>query len=510
LSNNNGIKWQKLRIKGYNKKDYITALALSGKKIVIGTSYNGIYLLKNKKYRKIKKGLPGEPYSKNISFTEEISKIYIDKKNNIFVGLAFGKGLYFLKNNKRKFKKIKLGEKNNIEKNRFNIISILEKNKKIFFSTNDSIYEINKKYKNIKKIFSIKSKTKTYYSFYRYNNLFFKIKNKYVKRKNPKNKIKAIYLSIPAIKRNLKYYIKKIKKTEINAIVIDMKDDYGNILYNSKIKEAQKIKSIRNSINIKKLLKKLKDNKIYSIARIVTFKDKNLFKAYNYKYSIKNKRTNKPWRGNKHEYWVDPYSTFVQYYNIKIAKELELLGFDEIQFDYIRFPSDGNLSLCKYTFNKYKNSYKSEILTDFLLKAKQNIKIPISVDIYGFNAWYNFGNRIGQDIEEFSKVVDIICPMLYPSHFGNRFFRKGLRKERSYKIILESGIRSNKLIYINSKTKIRPYLQAFKLFAPTFGKNYILNQIKGSKDGKMNGYIFWNARGKYNVLFKSTINKQKK
>jgi hypothetical protein len=278
-----------------------------------------------------------------------------------------------------------------------------------------------------------------------------------------------------------------------------MKDDSGYVLFDSKNTTAKEINSIRSNINISKILKSLKDNNIYSIARIVTFKDKMLFLGYSGKYAIKNIKDGSPWKGVPGEFWVDPHSEFVKNYNISLAKELEDMGFDEIQFDYVRFPSDGSVGNCYYPFKKYPDTYKSEVITDFIRLAKKSLSASISVDIYGFNAWYYFGNSIGQDMEELSAYTDVICPMVYPSHFGSLFYSKYPHDIRPYKIILDGGFRS--IALSDSSVSIRPYLQAFKMMSPTWGTGYILHQINGAFESNCDGYIFWNAGGDYKMLF---------
>jgi hypothetical protein len=236
---------------------------------------------------------------------------------------------------------------------------------------------------------------------------------------------------------------------------------------------------------------------IYAIARVVVFKDRELDQGLGGAHAIKNRETGQPWKGTQGEFWVDPFSSLVRSYNIELARELEALGFDEIQFDYIRFPSDGPLHLCRYDHQTQDGVYKSEILTDFLYEARQALAVPLSVDIYGFNSWYRFGNTIGQDMEEFARYADAICPMVYPSHFGPRFYMSGPREERSYRLIHDGGMRARLLA---PEAVLRPYLQAFRLMAPTWGRGYIANQARGASDSRCSGYTYWNAAGNYDIL----------
>lgn len=309
---------------------------------------------------------------------------------------------------------------------------------------------------------------------------------------------KAIYASAYQANAKISQLIQVIRETGLNSIVIDMKDDSGNLFFPTENKTAVEIGATRARIQTPAILKELKDKGIYSIARVVVFKDRNLFRAYGGKYAIWNSGTNSPWQGNPNEHWVDPYSSFVRNYNVQIALELEKIGFDEIQFDYIRFPSDGATYLCHYRYMEGKDIYKSEAIAQLLMEVKKEVKANISVDIYGFSAWYKSGNWIGQDIESLSSIVDVICPMNYPSHFGNQFLMEGPYELHPYRIMFFGGKRANR--HANGRARIRPYLQAFNLLSPTWGPGYILNQVRGAEESDCSGYIFWNARTDYSMV----------
>lgn len=511
---NKGETWKKLTQAGLHERNYITALAISGNKIYAGTSFNGIFEYNGSRFIHAGKNLPGEAYSGTLTFTEQLTAIYADS-GRLYAGFFFGAGIYWKDKNSKTFEYL-AGSSDNEKKENIDDISI--QNNRLFYTSEGKIFRSDDK--------GIISHDHTLYSILEKNIEKYKIISATVvsakgtypalstvtrekankKRDERADDKKAIYLSIASVKKNINQYIKIADETEINAFVIDMKDDFGNIYFPAKNKTASEIKSLQTPVKIDEILKKMKKHNIYSIARIVVFKDNKMHRGYNGKYAIKNRKTGAPWKGTENEYWVDPYSEFVQNYNIELAKELEDLGFDEIQFDYIRFPSDGPIHLCNYTHRKENETYKSEIMIDFLTKAKDNIKIPVSVDIYGFNSWYHFGNWIGQDMEALSHVVDVICPMVYPSHFGKSFYMKGERKMRSYRIIYDGGKRAVKLA--NSSVLLRPYLQAFNLLSPTWGPGYITNQINAANESGLSGYILWNAMGDYNTPYDALKNKK--
>ena len=131
---------------------------------------------------------------------------------------------------------------------------------------------------------------------------------------------------------------------------------------------------------------------------------------------------------------MDPFSEEVWKYNVEIGKELIKLGFDEIQFDYIRFPTDGeNLADAFYRWQD-EGMDKESALMSFLSYARQEIKAPISIDVYGANGWHRSGSRTGQEVEVLSDYVDVICPMYYPNHFSQNFMAYPPEIQRPYRI----------------------------------------------------------------------------
>ncbi len=397
-SSDKGETWEKVTQRGLHERNYITSLAVSGKKIYAGTSFNGIYEFTGSRFIHSGKNLPGEAYSGTLTFTEQVTALYADPKG-LYGGFFFGSGIYRKNTGAKTFQYIQGTSDDTIKSS---VDDIAAENNRLFYTAEGNLYRsepdgkvirdesissiLNKSIKSYKTVSAvIISKSNAFPAL----STTIEQKEK-IKRSDKAGSKNAIYLSVSSVKKNLKKYLKIADETDINAFVIDMKDDFGNIYFPSKNKTAAEIKSLRSPVNISDVLEKMKKHKIYSIARIVVFKDSKMYKGYGSKYAIKNRRTGKPWKGTEHEYWVDPYSEFVHNYNIELAMELEKLGFDEIQFDYIRFPSDGPIHLCNYTHRKDSSTYKSEIMIDFLTKAKSSITIPVSVDIYGFNSWYHF------------------------------------------------------------------------------------------------------------------------
>ena len=326
-------------------------------------------------------------------------------------------------------------------------------------------------------------------------------------------------------------YIKLVKDRNMNSIVIDMKDDYGYLRYNTSnplLLEKGKMSSYK--IDVNHFVSEFKKNDIYLVARIVTFKDKVLSQYAGGKYAVWDASTNKPWIGVKSyekitnekgevtgtkanyydEYWVDPYSEEVWEYTVTVAKDLIALGFDEIQFDYIRFPTDGkNLGNAKYRWRN-QGMDKEAALISFLSYARENIDAPIGIDIYGANGWYRSGTRTGQDSEMLAEYCDVIGPMFYPSHFEQSFLNYDPWAERSYRIYYYGTFRNT--ILCRNRAIIRPWVQCFYLNVSYdrtyYNSDYIKKEFFGVRDSVNRGYMCWNNSGNYDLTPKDADNKE--
>ncbi|MBQ0039944.1 MAG: hypothetical protein KBS64_05915 [Treponema sp.] len=334
------------------------------------------------------------------------------------------------------------------------------------------------------------------------------------------NKKKAVYSSVYQLRNDtgIAKYRKIVNDNKLNSVVIDMKDDYGLLRFDPEsplLKEKGKVTVYK--IDVDKLVSEFKKDGTYLIGRIVVFKDRNLAGYAKGKYAVWNYKTNTPWvgvrsyedvvdeagnvTGQKASYydenWVDPYSEEVWEYNVEIAKELIKRGFDEIQFDYIRFPTDGlNMGSASYRW-KDKGMDKESALVSFLSYARKNIDAPIGIDIYGANGWYRSGTRTGQDVELMSEYVDVICPMFYPSHFEQSFLDYSPYEERPYRIFFYGSYRNT--VIGRNRIVVRPWLQAFYMGVrydrKYYDKNYVSREVYGVRDGIDRGYMYWNNSG---------------
>lgn len=301
--------------------------------------------------------------------------------------------------------------------------------------------------------------------------------------------------------------IKSFKKSGINAVVFDVKDIPGIVSYESRVKEVIKYNTHKNhSIDdIEKMIRTLKNENIYVIARIACFRDDLMIKK-NPSLSIQSRSTGGVWNLGKGEIWLDPTNKEAQDYNIKLAVELAEYGVDEIQFDYIRFPTVGDVSdrIYKYSFGKMKTE---EAIEHFLKRASEAIhqhKSNVSIDIFGVVAW---GAEIdirktGQQINRLSKYCDVISPMLYPSHFNDGFDGFSKPGDEPYYFIA-AGNKKVRSLSGKNKILIRPWLQAFGWRVSNYNEDYIIKQVKASKDTVKGGYLFWNAKNEYETVLKA-------
>ena len=287
-----------------------------------------------------------------------------------------------------------------------------------------------------------------------------------------------------------------------NAMVVDFKDDSGLITYNTKLPLPHQVGAVRPFIKIEDLVKKAKDNGIYIIGRVVVFQDPKLFRFQNYKYALWNRLTNQPW--STKEYWVDPYCSEVWDYVLSIASELQEQGVDEIQFDYIRFPTDGDIGNINCRFRP-NGAEKIDALESFLVKARERLHIPISTDLYGFNCWTRVDSINGQNLDMITNYVDVICPMYYPSHFTGGFMKGVEYLERAKRIYYDGTRRA--YIIADRRSLIRPYVQAFLLggetrMEPPVYTKYLQKQIEGVMSSPSPGFTLWNYPNKYFMVTK--------
>ena len=316
--------------------------------------------------------------------------------------------------------------------------------------------------------------------------------------------IRAAYLTYygiaePSIRNRV---LELVDRTELNAVVIDVKGDRGLIPYRTEVPAALEAGALGPVIikDFDGMLRSFRERGIYTIARIVAFKD-NVLAKHRPDLAIIDTRTGKPWIDNEKLAWVDPFREEVWDYLIAIAKEAVAKGFDEVQFDYVRFPTDGRLSAAAYA-QPNTSATRLPAIAGFLAKARRELGPTgafLSADVFGYTAFNANDTDIGQRVEELAPHLDYICPMVYPSgyHLGIPGFRNPVT--HPYEVVRES-VRLIRQRTQHTAVQVRPWLQDFRDYAfdrRIFGTREIRAQIKGASDGGGVGFMLWNPRNDY-------------
>ncbi len=302
--------------------------------------------------------------------------------------------------------------------------------------------------------------------------------------------------------------------TEINSIVIDVKDYTGTISFDSENSLLKGNEGLGCKVpDLKDLVKQLHEKGIYVIARISSFQDSYLVKIHP-ELAVKKASDGSVWQDFKGVKWLDAGSKDVWDYLVAIGRESYALGFDELNFDYIRFPSDGNM---KDIYFPYSNKLvKHEVMRSFFKYLRQNLndlKVPLSADMFGMVTTTNFDLNIGQMLEDALPYFDYISPMVYPSHYPatwNGFANPADHPYEVIKLSMEGAIlkvanlqsatttsTSTDDIQVKISTKqIRPWLQDFNLGA-TYTADMVRAQIQATYDVGLDSWMLWNASNRY-------------
>jgi hypothetical protein len=328
--------------------------------------------------------------------------------------------------------------------------------------------------------------------------------------------VKGLYMTswtagTPSLRNNL---IKIIEDTELNTVVIDIKDYTGKIIFPIINPDLKKFGSEEIRISdLQEFIESLHKKNIYVIARIAVFQDA-YFVNHRPDLAVKNKNGTAVWKDRKGISWIDPGSEEYWNYIILLSKEARKIGFDEINFDYIRFPSDGNMQDISYPWSSttpkgivIKNFFAylhdqlsiQEVSLDNKKVHKKDIpKLKISADVFGMVTTAKDDMGIGQLLENTLLYFDYVMPMVYPSHYPATF--EGYKNPEAFpyeivKIAMQSAVnRAN--IASTSPLKLRPWLQDFGL-KMTYGPEQVKAQIKATYDVGLDSWILWSASNKY-------------
>lgn len=332
------------------------------------------------------------------------------------------------------------------------------------------------------------------------------------KRNKEEKKIKGIYLPAYIVGNEERFgpIFENMKKSCINAIVVDAKDDLGRITFNidNEYVKSQKTTNENQIKDIDAFIKLCKENNIYTIARVASFYDKYIT-ILRPELAI-HKKDGKYYKDNKGWYWLNPYSEDVKKYLIEIGKGCAKAGFDEVQYDYFRFSADAGMRNVKFSDEEVKGRSKIEVITELAQDIYQELipeNIFISIDVFGaIMDSYKDQNSIGQEYETLLKNVDYLCPMVYPSHYANQTFGIDIPDKHPYDSVKNALITSTNTIKKTYDStahygKVRPWLQGFTAsYLPDFiayDANEYKEQIKAVEDAGHDEWMFWHPGGTY-------------
>ena len=331
----------------------------------------------------------------------------------------------------------------------------------------------------------------------------------------PENGVKGIYVTANSASGTdkMKKLTNFVHSSGLNAMVIDVKDDFGKMTMD--LKSENKIIQQNTEALVTdptSMMKHLEENKIYPIARIVVFRDTVLAEARP-DLSFK-KADGTVWKDNGNHAFVNPFSKEVWDYNIEVAKQAAKLGFKEIQFDYVRFPEgfENKSDSLTYSRGDHETSdlddvqQRVEAVTGFVKYAREELDpygVEISVDIFGYAATVPEAPGIGQNFAKISENVDVISSMIYPSHWNTYF---GIQKPdlEPYKLVSEYiKVENDLLSGLETPPKSRPWLQDFTASYlgagnyQNYGAAQVEDQVRALHDAGVNEFLLWDATNTY-------------
>lgn len=316
------------------------------------------------------------------------------------------------------------------------------------------------------------------------------------------DKLKALYMSswVAGTKDFKNSLIKMIDETELNAVVIDIKDSTGRLGFAIEDENIKKLGSAENRIkDIRELTDLLHSKNIYVIGRISVFQDPYLTKIKP-EWAIKRLSDGGVWKDRKGLSFLDPTNKEVHDYILSVAIGSYHLGFDEINLDYIRYPSDGNMKDINY--NLKEGEKRADNIEKFFKFFHEELKkegdIPLSGDLFGLTTEAKDDMGIGQIWEKALPYFDYLCPMVYPSHYPSGYAGFSNPASHPYEVIdrsLKGAIAKTELAGYDI-SKIRPWYQDFDM-GGTYTKEMIRAQIKAGYDNGINSWMLWDPSNKY-------------
>ena len=282
-----------------------------------------------------------------------------------------------------------------------------------------------------------------------------------------------------------------IEGTVINALVIDTKNEDGLVLYDIDVPAAHETGAVEVFFDAAEILSAARARDLYAITRVVAFQD-NVMVSHRPELAVRDSATGGIWRSSGGMAWLDPTNRETWEYPISLGVAACRVGFDEVQFDYVRFPSDGGVATATYSVGPIDAQTQVNIIADFLAEARQRIHAEgcaMSADIFAIVLSTDADQGVGQRAEELSAVVDVISPMIYPSHYSPGWLNLNNPNDHPATVVaqaLDSGMPK-----IHEGTILRPWLQAFAWTA-----DQIMESIATAERREV-GWMLWNSTGDF-------------
>jgi len=318
-----------------------------------------------------------------------------------------------------------------------------------------------------------------------------------------------------ANQRRLKHLIGIADSTEVNALIIDVKDEFG-LNYEPTDPLVKKNAGTQvKARNLRALVDTIRAHGILPVARIVVFKD-SVTARNNPDHTIR-KADGTAWHDKKGQTWVNPYANAIWEYNFRVAEDAIRMGFGEIQFDYIRFPEPFK-SLPQQVFPEQNGRSKEQVLAEFLKTARARFAkmgVRTTADIFGLVTTVGGALEVGQQWEHVSPNVDVVLPMVYPSHYPPGSFQLPHPNATPYDVIhiaISRARERDEKLGIKGE-HIRPWLQAFTLGKPPYGAHELEEQKRAVYDSGYDGWVMWEPGSRYDkflpALEKTFVSRKK-
>jgi hypothetical protein len=322
--------------------------------------------------------------------------------------------------------------------------------------------------------------------------------------------IRGLYVNRwAALGQKVQQLIGVARRTEVNALVIDVKDDRGFLLYPSRVKLAREIGADAQNDEVRAmshkrlraLLDTMRAHDIYPIARIVVVKDPILARKRS-EWSIRRKSDGAPWLDKSGNPWLDPHRKEVWDYAAELAEEAVDLGFSEVQLDYVRFPDEQRL-IREAVFPLAEGRTRAQVIREQIGAVRDRLKplgIPTTIDVFGLTTSDTTDMGIGQRWEAFIDQADVVLPMTYPSHYAPGSYKVAKPNANPYAII-DKALKDAKRrsAGIPGAAKIIPWYQDFTLGAPRYGVAEVRAQMKAGYDNGIEDWILWNPGSNYTL-----------